>query len=102
MIGIKDSGEEIGSQYFRDIDKEKHTAEYGVYIGREDMLGRGYGREVMELALDHARNEMGMKEIKLRVLESNIRARRLYDSLGFVQYGKDEGELPVIYMKRIL
>lgn len=102
VIGLMENGEEIGSQYFRDVDKEKHTAEYGVYIGREDMLGKGYGSEVMELALEYARTDMGMKEIGLRVLETNIRARKVYERAGFVQCGKDEGELPVIFMKRML
>ena len=102
VIGIKESGEEIGSQYFRDVDREKHRAEYGIYIGREDMLGKGYGSEVMELALEYARTDMKMKEIDLRVLESNIRARKVYEKAGFTLCGKDEGELSVIFMKRML
>ena len=36
-------GREIGSVYFRDIDREKGTAEYGIFIGEEDALGCGYG-----------------------------------------------------------
>ncbi len=102
VIVVKESGEEIGSQYFKDIDKEKHTAEYGVYIGREDMLGKGYGSEVMELALSYAKEDMGMKEITLRVIESNTRARRVYENMGFTEYGKEEGAHPVIFMRRVL
>ena len=78
VIGIKESGEEIGSQYYKDIDRDAKTAEYGIYIGREDMLGKGYGREVMELALEYALSDLGLSEIRLRVLEAIERARRLY------------------------
>ena len=102
VIGLKQSGEEIGSQYYKDIDKENKTAEYGIYIGREDMLGKGYGSEVMELALEYARSDMGLKEISLRVLESNARARKVYEGRGFTEYAREGGELPVIFMKRIL
>ncbi len=102
VIGLKQSGEEIGSQYYKDIDKENKTAEYGIYIGREDMLGKGYGSEVMELALEYARSDMGLKEITLRVLESNARARKVYEGRGFTEYAREGGELPVIFMKRIL
>ena len=102
VIGIKESGEEIGSQYFKDIDNENHTAEYGIYIGVEEMLGKGYGSEVMELALNYARDDMGMKEIRLRALESNMRARRVYEKMGFSEYRKEDGDIPVIFMKRIL
>ena len=34
-------GRQIGSVYLRDIDREAGTAEYGIFIGEEDALGRG-------------------------------------------------------------
>lgn len=102
VIVVNESGEEIGSQYFRDIDRDRHTAEYGIYIGREDMLGKGYGSEVMELALKYAKQDMEMREISLRVLESNIRARRVYEKMGFTEDSREEGVIPVIFMKRAL
>lgn len=102
VIGIKESGEEIGSQYYKDIDNEGHTAEYGIYIGEEAALGKGYGSEVMQLALDYARSDMGMKEIYLRFVESNERAKRLYRKMGFEEYKREDGDISVIFMKRTL
>ena len=36
-------GREVGSTYLRDIDREKGTAEYGIFLGEKDILGQGIG-----------------------------------------------------------
>ncbi len=106
VIVIKDSGEEIGSQFFKDIDKSTGRAEYGIYIGMEEQLGKGYGTEVMELALEYAAVEMGLKEVILKVLAGNERALAIYRSHGFVEYKREvpgDAKLPeIIYMKRMM
>ena len=73
----------IGSVYIRDIDMEALTAEYGVFIGEDDALGKGYGNAVVEWAVDYARN-MGLKKFTLRVLSDNTPALRSYMHAGFV------------------
>ena len=49
-----------------------------------DFEGRGFGREFVQYAIDHAR-ETGMKAIRLDVLEGNPPANQLYEAFGFVQ-----------------
>lgn len=44
--------------------------------------GRGVGRELLRAAEQRAREE-GCCRLTLEVLESNLRARRLYESFGF-------------------
>jgi RimJ/RimL family protein N-acetyltransferase len=78
-----DDGREIGSVYFRDIDREKRTAEYGIFIGEEDAIGRGYGSQAAKGALQYAFRTMGMDRIFLRFLSDNIGARRSYEHAGF-------------------
>jgi RimJ/RimL family protein N-acetyltransferase len=48
--------------------------------------GSGIGRKMMEEALFAARN-MGYEQAELEVAASNLRAIRLYESLGFQKYG---------------
>lgn len=67
---IEADGTPVGSTYLRDIDREKSSAEYGVFIG-EDVRGRGIGTEVLRLTIDKARSELGLKHIIARAIEGN-------------------------------
>ncbi len=79
--GGKDRG--IGSVYLRDIDRVAGTAEYGVFIGEEEALGRGYGTAAAKLALDYGFETLRLQKIFLRFLEDNIGARKSYEKAGF-------------------
>ena len=83
VIVVKESGRGIGSQYFQHINREEHTAEFGIFIGDKDELGKGYGREVLDLSLKHARDDMKLKSVSLRVIDDNDVAYKLYLSRGF-------------------
>ena len=76
-------GREIGSVYFRDIDREKGVAEYGIFIGEEDALGCGYGTETARLALDYAFTRLKLHRVFLRFLADNIGAGKSYEHAGF-------------------
>ena len=54
---------------------------------RPDLRGRGYGRALMESALEHGR-AVGALRALLEVRRSNLAAQRLYRSLGFTQIGQ--------------
>ena len=75
----------VGCVYFRDIDKSSAEAEYGIFIGEEDALGKGYANESADLATDYARDEMGLKRLILRVFADNTSARRSYEHAGFTK-----------------
>ena len=83
IIGLKEDGREIGSQYFSHIDPEAESAEFGIFIGEADALGKNYGTEVLKLALEYAFREMRLKEVTLRALSHNERAIRSYENCGF-------------------
>ena len=76
-------GREIGSVYFRDIDREKGTAEYGIFIGEEDALGCGYGTAAAWQALAYAFAKLKLLKVFLRFLADNIGARKSYEHVGF-------------------
>ncbi len=83
QAGREKACREIGSVYLRDIDREKKKAEYGVFIGEEDALGRGYGVRAAKLMLEYGFNTLHLEKIFLRVLEDNAGARKSYTKAGF-------------------
>lgn len=83
IICEKVSDRPVGSVYFRDIDREKSIAEYGIFIGEDDALGRGYGTQAAKLALAHAFEKLCLQSVFLRVFADNTRARKSYENAGF-------------------
>lgn len=98
-------GREIGSVYFRDIDREMGVAEYGIFIGEEDALGCGYGTQAAKAALEYAFTELHLDKIFLRFLADNIGARKSYEHAGFCMTDRTEtvttmqGEREVCFME---
>lgn len=93
MIIVQSEGDRpIGSVYVRDIDMEHRKAEYGIFIGETDCLGKGYGTEAAELMAEYAFEYLGLHKLMLRVYAENERAIRSYEKAGFVKeaYLKDD------------
>ena len=82
----------VGSVYLRDIDREHRRAEYGIFIGERQALGRGFGTQAAGLMLRYCFETLKLHKLMLRVLAGNVRARRSYEKAGFVQeaYLRDE------------
>ncbi len=79
-------GRAVGSVYFRDIDMKEKCAEYGIFIGEDDALGRGYGNETAMLACRYARDKIGLESLILRVFTRNTAAVKSYEHAGFVAF----------------
>lgn len=94
----------IGSVYLRDIDRTFNNAEYGIFIGEETALSKGYGTEAAKLMISYAFGELKLHKLKLRVLADNERAKKSYEKAGFIQeaYLKDEVYLQGGYRDVIL
>lgn len=75
----------VGSVYLRDIDEVHHKAEYGIFIGEEEALSRGYGTEAAKLMIGYAFEELKLHKLMLRVLAGNERAKKSYENAGFIQ-----------------
>lgn len=105
IICVKDTGKPVGSVYLRDIDENHRKAEYGIFIGEKDALGRGFGTQAARLMIRYGFEELNLHKLMLRVLAENLPARKSYEKAGFVEeaYLKDEVFLEnrykdVIYM----
>ena len=90
--GLKKCGNAVGSLYLRDINKTHHKAEYGIFIGEEAALSKGYGTEAAQLMLQYAFETLHLHKVMLRVLAENVRAQRSYEKAGFRKeaYLKDD------------
>lgn len=95
----------IGNLGFHQIDPRLHSAEVGIFIGEKSMWNQGYGTEAMALLLRHGFDTLNLNRIMLKVYETNPRAIRSYEKVGFVHEGrlrqaeyKDGGYIDVLLM----
>lgn len=80
----KDAGmRPVGSVYLRDVDREEGQAEFGIFIGEDDALGKGYGTRATRLALAYAFEELDLKRVYLRAYCDNRAALDSYRRAGF-------------------
>lgn len=97
----------IGSVYYSHINDEKKSAEYGIFLGENEAVGRGFGKEVVKWAVNYAFTEMGMLYLYLRVFEDNVPAIKSYIYGGFEITNKYEiikqngQDRKLIYMENI-
>ena len=75
----------IGSVYLRDIDYNNKTAEYGIFIGDDEEVGKGYGTAAARMLLDIAFEKLGLEQIYLRVYADNKGAIASYEKAGFMR-----------------
>jgi ribosomal protein S18 acetylase RimI-like enzyme len=67
---------------------------WGVYVA-PSFRRRGVGRRLLERALAHAESMPDLLQVTLGVNTANTAAIRLYESLGFEQFGLERGFLRV-------
>jgi aminoglycoside 6'-N-acetyltransferase len=65
-------------------DCEANLRAIDIWIGEAGDLGRGYGTEMMRLALDRCFADPKVRAVLLDPLASNTRAHRFYERFGFV------------------
>lgn len=97
-----EEGTPVGSVYFRDI--EDGRGEYGIFIGEDSAIGKGYGKQAAKLALDYAFYKLNLDYIILRVFADNISAIKSYERAGFREYERGEVEIagvmrPLVFME---
>lgn len=71
-------------------EHDEHYRLCRILIATEDARGKGYGRQLVALAMDHAKNRLGAKRLSLGVFDKNERAIQCYSSLGFQIKSREE------------
>ena len=74
--------EAVGTKY-----KVKHRADFGISVLRE-YWGLGLGKALTKACIQCARNA-GYAQLELTAVAENNRALSLYQSVGFVEYGRN-------------
>ena len=78
----------IGTVSLENVDWMNRTATLGIFIGDKEYLSKGYGTEAIRLLLEYGFKYMNLYNIKLDLLECNIRALKFYQKCGFKEYGR--------------
>jgi RimJ/RimL family protein N-acetyltransferase len=73
----------IGHVGLYNIDHRVRKAEFAIFIGHTQWLGRGVGRSVSEAVVGYGFSKFNLHRIELSLLAMNKPAFDLYRSLGF-------------------
>ncbi len=81
------------SHYWGEVEDNLRALD--IWIGEESDLGRGFGTQMMQLAFNKCFADADVKAVIIDPLESNLRARKFYERLGFVfvekrRFGDDD------------
>jgi ribosomal protein S18 acetylase RimI-like enzyme len=84
-IVAKKTGETVGHLWVKMEVEKKHAFIYDISI-REDLRGRGFGRQALRL-LDAKLAEKKVEQVGLFVWADNVIAQNLYESEGYYPVG---------------
>ncbi len=87
LRGSRGKWEHIGGTGFHIIDKRNRFAECGIFIGAKKYWNKGYGRDILLTLLVYGFNTLNLNRVQLRVMEYNVRAIHLYETIGFIREG---------------
>lgn len=79
----------IGNAGLHNLNWRIRSAEVGIFIGEKQLWNQGYGTEAMKLMLRHAFDTLNLNRVYLRVYDTNPRAVRSYEKVGFVHEGRE-------------
>ena len=86
---IDAAGKAVGHIMLRYPDSSKVVIRFGFVIVDDQLRGKGYGKEMLQLAIQKAKQEYGAERITLGVFDNNPSALRCYESVGFQVIGTD-------------
>lgn len=92
MTAFDESGV-VGHLIMRFTDEEKTVLRFGFVIVDDAKRGRGYGKEMLTLALKYAFEILKVKKVTLGVFENNEPAYHCYKSVGFRDVPLKESEV---------
>ena len=86
---IDAAGKVVGHIMLRYPDSSKVVIRFGFVIVDDQLRGKGYGKEMLQLAIQKAKQEYGAERITLGVFDNNPSALHCYESVGFQVIGTD-------------
>jgi RimJ/RimL family protein N-acetyltransferase len=86
-IALCDGDGLIGTTGVEEIDFVNRQAHFGLAIGARGEWGKGYGTETTRLMVGYAFRHLNLNRVALHVYETNPRAIRTYERIGFQREG---------------
>ncbi len=80
-------GAYLGQVGIHQIYQRSRVGRLACIIGSREQMGKGYGTAAIAHVLDIAFGSEALHKIWLMVFETNTRARRVYERIGFVEEG---------------
>lgn len=85
------TGEHLGTVSLFDTKAESRVAELGIFLGAKERWGEGIGYDALMTLLRFGFWEMNLRRVELSVLDGNVRAKALYERVGFEEVGRRPG-----------
>lgn len=82
----------VGHLIMRFTDDEKNILRLGFIIVDDKVRGKGYGKEMLQLALKYAFEILNVNKVTLGVFENNKSAYYAYKAVGFEEITLEEPE----------
>ena len=96
LTAVDDNGDVIGHFIIRyPKDNDDSSVRFGFVIVNPAKRGKGYGKEMLWLAIEYVKDHLNATRIELGVFENNERARHCYEAVGFTEYARKEYEMPI-------
>lgn len=92
VVEEKEEKKAIGYFQLVDINYINRNALLGVVIGEKEFIGKGIGKEIMELGINYGFKYLSLNKISLLVLSENTPAIKLYNKLNFMLEGEFKNE----------
>ncbi len=88
MVELIDSEDPIGiARLRREEWGNVKTAEVGTYIGKKELWGKGFGRQIIVALLEMSFNQLNMERSEAWSVEYNHRAHKALEACGFKRGG---------------
>ena len=84
---IESGNNPVGRIDFARLDRRHGSCEIAIYIGEPGAIGHSFASDAVRALARHLFDQRDVHRIELTVIESNDRARRLYERVGFVAEG---------------
>lgn len=79
----------VGNIYLTGLKDD--VGEYHIFIGEKEYWGKGIARKASERIIEYGKDVLRLNAIILGVRPDNAAAFHLYESLGFVETGEEDG-----------
>ena len=96
LIAENDNEEVVGHLIIRfPRDDDDNSVRFGFVIVDPALRGKGYGKEMLGIAIEYVKEHISASRIDLGVFENNENAEHCYKSVGFTEYARRKCEMPI-------